>query len=60
MAYTVTMENSGGILDSRTVQRERDIKAALLEMLTNGPAELFAGDVFRVYRSEEAPQQQDI
>lgn len=41
--YLVSFENAGGVLDTRTVKREEDIKAAVLDLI-NDAAELFAGD----------------
>lgn len=47
MAYRVTLENMGGPIDSRDVETEEEIKAAVLDMIEDVD-HLQGGDLVRV------------
>lgn len=50
MAYTIKLEGRGGLLDSRTVETEAEIKAAVQDIVLN--CELAPGDVIRIDEDE--------
>ena len=47
MAYRITLENSGGVIDSRDVETEDETKAALLDMISD-ISHFQHGDLIRV------------
>lgn len=52
MAYRITLENMAGPIDSRDVETEEEIKAAVLDMIDDVD-HLQGGDLIRVVALED-------